>query len=297
MAVDMRRETDSGQFRVGVQHRLFHLTLREWRQQRGISQKQLAQMAGFSPQRITTLEAFRAFPTEQERERLAEVTGIDAARLFPAWLREWVTGEAKVVTTEHEITPAMLTTREHLALAARSDDLEVVECEADRELLAGAVAPVLETLGPRERAVIEERYGIGTDEPKTYGEIGATEGVTHERIRQIEAKALRKLRHPERSGRLRPFVGNDDRARAARPEPSTLDRWIETRGCADVGDPYVTHLCAMIAESKCCRSWSVLGLRDHLADRHSLDQRSGFHEVYARLADEFKAALRSGGGA
>jgi RNA polymerase primary sigma factor len=77
---------------------------------------------------------------------------------------------------------------------------------AARLVLKGQVEGVLETLTPRERRVVELRFGLEGDKLYTLSEIGAELGVTRERIRQIETKALRKLRHPSRSKRLREFT-------------------------------------------------------------------------------------------
>ena len=62
---------------------------------------------------------------------------------------------------------------------------------------------VLDTLTPREKRVLELRYGLEDGRPRTLEEVGKEFNVTRERIRQIEAKALRKLRHPRRSGAIR----------------------------------------------------------------------------------------------
>ena len=68
---------------------------------------------------------------------------------------------------------------------------------------------VLATLTPREERVLRMRFGIGEESDHTLEEVGQDFNVTRERIRQIEAKALRKLRHPSRSGKLKTFTGSD----------------------------------------------------------------------------------------
>ncbi|MGH9383823.1 MAG: sigma-70 family RNA polymerase sigma factor, partial [Vicinamibacterales bacterium] len=65
---------------------------------------------------------------------------------------------------------------------------------------------VLKTLTPREEKVIKMRFGVGDGSEHTLEEVGQNFAVTRERIRQIEAKALRKLRHPSRSRKLRAFL-------------------------------------------------------------------------------------------
>ena len=65
---------------------------------------------------------------------------------------------------------------------------------------------VLATLTPREERVLRMRFGIGMNTDHTLEEVGQQFSVTRERIRQIEAKALRKLKHPSRSRMLRSFL-------------------------------------------------------------------------------------------
>ena len=73
-------------------------------------------------------------------------------------------------------------------------------------LLKEQLIHVLDTLTPREEKVLRLRYGIDDGKPRTLEEVGKEFNVTRERIRQIEAKALRKLRHPSRSKKLKEFI-------------------------------------------------------------------------------------------
>jgi RNA polymerase primary sigma factor len=78
---------------------------------------------------------------------------------------------------------------------------------ASRELLREQIRQVLGFLTDRERQVLEMRFGLSDGQDHTLEEVGKSFGVTRERIRQIEAKALRKLRHPSRSKALRDYLG------------------------------------------------------------------------------------------
>ena len=68
------------------------------------------------------------------------------------------------------------------------------------------MADVLGSLSARERDVLSLRFGMDDGRQRTLEEVGQLFGVTRERIRQIEAKALRKLRHPNRSKRLKEYI-------------------------------------------------------------------------------------------
>jgi RNA polymerase primary sigma factor len=77
---------------------------------------------------------------------------------------------------------------------------------ASKELLRDQIRTVLNFLSDREREVLEMRFGLNDGKDHTLEEVGKEFGVTRERIRQIEAKALRKLRHPSRSKSLRDYL-------------------------------------------------------------------------------------------
>ncbi len=132
--------------------------------------------------------------------------------------------------TEEEIADSMEMTIEKLRFIAKSAQLpisletpigkeedsrlgdfieadgETPEDEVSKNLLREDLENVLDTLSPRERDVLRLRYGLDDGRMKTLEEIGQIFNVTRERIRQIEAKALRKLRHPNRNSILKEYI-------------------------------------------------------------------------------------------
>jgi RNA polymerase primary sigma factor len=83
---------------------------------------------------------------------------------------------------------------------------------ADARLLRERITEVLKSLAPREREVIELRFGLKDGTPKTLDEVAKQYGITRERIRQIEARGLLKLRQPTRANRLEEFADVDETA-------------------------------------------------------------------------------------
>ena len=94
----------------------------------------------------------------------------------------------------------------HLGDFIPDDDAPIPAEAASQTLLKEQLADVLKTLTPREEKVLRLRFGLEDGRPRTLEEVGKEFNVTRERIRQIEAKALRKLRHPSRSKKLRDFL-------------------------------------------------------------------------------------------
>ncbi|MDD2471972.1 MAG: sigma-70 family RNA polymerase sigma factor, partial [Dehalococcoidales bacterium] len=77
---------------------------------------------------------------------------------------------------------------------------------SSHQVLKEEIRGVLSTLTPREDKVLQLRVGLSDGRSRTLEEVGKEFNVTRERIRQIEAKALRKLRHPSRSSKLRDYL-------------------------------------------------------------------------------------------
>jgi RNA polymerase primary sigma factor len=89
----------------------------------------------------------------------------------------------------------------------RDETMPEPDDAASKQLLREQLRTILNSLNRRERQVLEMRFGLKDGEGHTLEEVGQAFGVTRERIRQIEAKALRKLRHPLRSRKLRDYLG------------------------------------------------------------------------------------------
>ena len=94
----------------------------------------------------------------------------------------------------------------HLGDFVQDDHMPVPEDVATQEALKQQIAEALSTLSDRERKVLELRFGLIDGRTRTLEEVGKEFNVTRERIRQIEAKALRKLRQPSRSRRLKDYL-------------------------------------------------------------------------------------------
>ena len=94
----------------------------------------------------------------------------------------------------------------HLGDFIQDEHIPVPADEAAHTLLREQLEKVMDTLSEREQKVLALRFGLEDGKPHTLEEVGREFQVTRERIRQIEAKALRKLRHPTRSRKLRDFL-------------------------------------------------------------------------------------------
>ena len=94
----------------------------------------------------------------------------------------------------------------HLGDFIQDDHVTVPQDAAAYTLLHEQLMEVLGTLTEREQKVLRLRFGLDDGRPRTLEEVGKQFHVTRERIRQIEAKALRKLRHPSRSRKLKDYL-------------------------------------------------------------------------------------------
>src|SRR3990170_1148400 len=135
---------------------------------------------------------------EPSPEEIGEVMGLPAERV-----REIMKIAQEPISLE---TPIGEEEDSHLGDFIEDHDALAPAEAASFTMLKEQLEGVLETLTPRERKVLKLRFGLDDGRPRTLEEVGREFGVTRERIRQIEAKALRKLRHPSRSKRLKDFI-------------------------------------------------------------------------------------------
>ena len=147
-------------------------------------------------QRQLTLELNRE-PTEDE---LAKKMGIPVEKI-----RDIYKISQEPVSLE---TPIGEEDDSHLGDFIKDERNVSPEEFATNEMLKDEISEVLSTLTEREEKVIRLRFGLEDGKSRTLEEVGQMFGVTRERIRQIEAKALRKLRHPSRSRKLKDYMGD-----------------------------------------------------------------------------------------
>ena len=146
-------------------------------------------------QRQLTLELNR----EPSEEELAKKMGVTVVKI-----REIYKISQEPISLE---TPIGEEEDSHLGDFVPDERNMSPEDYAVNELLKDEISDVLLTLTEREEKVIRLRFGLADGKPRTLEEVGQLFGVTRERIRQIEAKALRKLRHPSRSRKLKDYLG------------------------------------------------------------------------------------------
>jgi RNA polymerase primary sigma factor len=135
---------------------------------------------------------------EPAEEEVGEVMGITSDKV-----REIIKVSQDPVSLE---TPIGEEEDSHLGDFVEDKEAIAPSDAANLTMLRTEVEDILDTLTPRERRVLQLRFGLIDGHQRTLEEVGKRFGVTRERIRQIEAKALRKLRHPSRSKRLKDYL-------------------------------------------------------------------------------------------
>ena len=148
----------------------------------------------------TARQLLQDFGREPTTDEIAEKLGITAEKV-----REIMKIAQDPVSLE---TPIGEEEDSHLGDFVEDNDSPAPSDSASYSLLREQLTNILHTLTPREEQVITLRFGLEDGRPRTLEEVGKQFQITRERIRQIEAKALRKLRHPSRSKTLKDYLAN-----------------------------------------------------------------------------------------
>jgi RNA polymerase primary sigma factor len=148
----------------------------------------------------TTRQLLQEFGREPTTAEVAEALGMTADKV-----REIMKIAQDPVSLE---TPIGEEEDSHLGDFVEDNDSPAPSDSASYSLLREQLCNILHTLTPREEQVIKLRFGLEDGRPRTLEEVGKKFEITRERIRQIEAKALRKLRHPSRSKTLKDYLSN-----------------------------------------------------------------------------------------
>lgn len=165
------------------------------RKRAGLTGKELGHLIDWSQKSISNYETGKCNISEQQARLSSDLFGVSVDALFPVEVRR-TNGDSSIDWAVSTLTIPLA------PLCSCSDPEEAVRL---RELSA-VIRQVLGALNKRERQVLVLRFGIEGDGCKTLGEIGDLFGVTQERIRQVEERALHRLRHPLQARKLREFL-------------------------------------------------------------------------------------------
>ena len=186
------------EFRVGIKTRVFNWSLDRAIKAKGWKRAEAAKACGVTLQTLFHWLAFRVYPRENKRMDASIALGVLEETIFPEGI------EGFRITKQPE--PISFGKDEAVALGLCSQEADPEQI-AMQESLPESVQWAMQGLKEREKLVLKLRFGLEGEEPLTLQDAGVILGVTGNRVREIQAKALRKLRHPSRSTPLRPYVG------------------------------------------------------------------------------------------
>lgn len=198
-------------FKLNTKTRYYNGWLIEEEKKRGMNSVQMAKFIGIGYASYCSVRSLRSYPNQsgysKVLQKICSKLDLDFNKVFPEWLKEVIDNRDPSVTVyerNYEVNKLSLDRGNMFAIGPGMDE---VEEEIDREILSKKIGDSLDTLDSRERKVLEMRFGLNGETIKTFEEVGKVFNVTRERIRQVEAKALRKMRHPIRKIIFTGFIG------------------------------------------------------------------------------------------
>lgn len=197
----------------------YNARLIDARKAKGWTQKALSQLTGINTSYIGHTETLRIIPNQQAMDEICSALQLSQDYLFPPSLieavREGLFGHRVAELEEKQIIRLTESRRVGLLPPGITQDeaIEAVERNIDNEMLKEKLTFIMEGLHPRLRRVLELRFGLDGGGSCTLEEVGREFinkktglPLSKDRIRQLEAKALRLLRHPSRTRRLKDYL-------------------------------------------------------------------------------------------
>ena len=196
LRIEEESENEDSDFELRFRMSVKNHELEKVRFARNLMQKEVAEAVGIGIASYCQIETCRLFPNEQLQKKIADFFNIEKEKLFPEFLKafsqKWnKTEKSRVVP----ISTISIASRDALMLP--SGDYEEMIRSADNAVMAEKIRKVLDQMPNKERMIIEMRFGLLDGKDKDLGAVGQKFGVTRERVRQIEAKALERIRQSD----------------------------------------------------------------------------------------------------
>lgn len=296
---------------IGLEVKPFNWRLRKAREARGWSRAELARRTGVFPSAVGDAEKLRHV-SANIREKLALCLEIPEDELFPGVIDALPKGGPGLIEIPFEA--------EQVERWLTNGSFEPIEQVVNHEAMRQEIAAALETLQPRERRILELRFGLNDGRARTYHDVAHEFGLSNARAQQIEAEALRKLRRSPASAHLREFVAppEQDKApaveviptaiprrhakqtvvapspppQAPKPKPASLLSWLVDRSTNPYVPTHVSGIARVAMQSPCCYELATMrGLAAHIRATHAPPQE--FWPVFEDCVEDFRAWERS----
>lgn len=189
------------QFALGVRTSIYNGLMREKRHIKGLSQKDLSELVDCPIATIGDIETFKKYPDGDKLDNIATELDSTLEEMFPEWLVEQRIKKSSTDTIVM-VEKLQLESPEVKQLESGYS----IEEDIDKEIMKGAVLEALQLISERERKILSMRFGVGGQEPHTLSETAQEWGVSRERIRQMEQKALGRIRNSKEAKELKEFL-------------------------------------------------------------------------------------------
>ncbi len=175
------------------------------------TQEEFCMLVGIDINKLHKIETLKEIPSEEVRDEMAAALNVSVEYLFPnsliEALKDGLFDNRVAVLDEAQVVRLTEARRAGLLPSPLTNySIDDIENRINNDAAKVAIKNVLPTLSIREQRILTLRFGLDGVSPKTLKQVGIIFGFTKERVRQIEAKALRRLRHPCRSQKLKGYV-------------------------------------------------------------------------------------------